>query len=135
VNSDIVVVDSSVFVAVFKGEPDSTILIERAMSFKRRVTSAATWFESIMVCEGASKKEGGGTRFEQIMAALGIEITPFTPEQARLAFNAFKRFGKGRGAKASLNFGDCFAYDLAKELQAPLLYKGDDFAHTDLQPA
>ncbi|MGA8652654.1 MAG: type II toxin-antitoxin system VapC family toxin [Xanthobacteraceae bacterium] len=134
-NADIVVVDSSVFVAVFKDEPDSTILIERAMSFKRRVTSAATWFESIMVCEGASKKEGGGLRFERIVAALGTEITPFTPEQARLAFDAFKRFGKGRGTKASLNFGDCFAYALAKELQAPLLYRGNDFAHTDLQPA
>ena len=88
-----------------------------------------------MVCEGASKKEGGGLRFERIVAALGTEITPFTPEQARLAFDAFKRFGKGRGTKASLNFGDCFAYALAKELQAPLLFRGNDFAHTDLQPA
>jgi ribonuclease VapC len=62
-------------------------------------------------------------------------VISFTLEQARLAFDAFKRFGKGRGTKASLNFGDCFAYALAKELQAPLLYKGNDFAHTDLQPA
>jgi ribonuclease VapC len=66
---------------------------------------------------------------------LGIEVISFTPEQARLAFEAFKRFGKGRGAKASLNYGDCFAYALAKELGAPLLFKGNDFAQTDLARA
>jgi len=135
VTSDTVIVDSSVFVAIFKAEPDSTILVERAMSFRRRVTSAATWLESVIVCEGSARKDGGGARLEQIVAALGVEVTPFTPEQAQLAFDAFKRFGKGRGTKASLNFGDCFAYALAKELQAPLLYKGGDFAHTDLQSA
>jgi ribonuclease VapC len=135
VSSEVVVIDSSVFVAIFKSEPDSTLLTERATSFKRRVTSAATWLESIMVCEGTSKKEGGGARLEQIVAALDVEIAPFTPEQARFAFDAFKRFGKGRSSKSSLNFGDCFAYALAKELQAPLLFKGNDFAHTDLQRA
>jgi ribonuclease VapC len=135
VTADTVVVDCSVFVAIFKGEPDSSILTERSMSFGRRVTSAATWLEAMMVCEGSAKKEGGGANLKRIVAALGVEILPFTVEQARLAFDAFKRFGKGRGTKASLNFGDCFAYALAKELQAPLLYKGTDFAHTDLQPA
>jgi ribonuclease VapC len=135
VTSDTVVVDSSVFVAIFRGEPDSTILAERAMSFRRRVTSAASWLESVIVCEGSARREGGGARFEQIVAALGVEVAPFTPAQTRLAFDAFKRFGKGRGMKASLNFGDCFAYAPAKELRAPLLYKGGDFAHTDLRPA
>jgi ribonuclease VapC len=66
---------------------------------------------------------------------IGVQIIPFTFEQARLALDAFKRFGKGRGAKASLNYGDCFAYALAKELDAPLLFKGKDFAATDLRPA
>jgi ribonuclease VapC len=135
VSSEAVVIDSSAFVAIFKGEPDSTLLTERAISFKRRVTSATTWLESIMVCEGTGKKEGGGARLEQIVAALDVEIVPFTLEQARFAFDAFKRFGKGRSSKSSLNFGDCFAYALAKELQAPLLFKGNDFAHTDLQRA
>jgi ribonuclease VapC len=135
VSSSTVVVDSSVIVAIFKDEPDSTFLAERALSFERRAMSAATWFESIMVCEGSGRKEGGGDRFERIVTALAVEIVPFTPEQARLAFEAFKRFGKGRGSKAALNFGDCFAYALAKELQAPLLYQGNDFAHTDLPKA
>ena len=62
----------------------------------------------------------------------GVEVVPFTAEQARIAFDAFKRFGKGRGAQAALNYGDCFAYALAKELGAPLLFKGGDFAQTDI---
>lgn len=132
-NADTVVLDSSVFVAIFRGEADGARLTERAISYKRRVMSAATWLESAMVCEGA-KDQGGGDRFERIVVSLGVEIVPFTPEQARLALAAFKRFGKGRGAKASLNFGDCFAYALAKELAAPLLFKGTDFARTDIQP-
>ncbi len=96
--------------------------------------SAATWLESATVCEGAIK-QGGGIRFERIVAFLRVEVLPFTPEQARLALEAFKRFGKGRSAKASLNFGDCFVYAVAKELQAPVLFKGNDFVHTDLTPA
>ena len=90
--------------------------------------------ESAMVCESASQR-GGGADFAEIVADLGVEILPFTPEQARVGIEAFKRFGKGRGAKASLNFGDCFAYAVAKELEAPLLFKGNDFAQTDIQPA
>ena len=77
----------------------------------------------------------GETDFVGIVSDLGIEIIPLSLEQASLAFEAFKRFGKGRGAKASLNFGDCFAYALAKELEAPLLFKGNDFAHTDIVSA
>ncbi len=133
-NDDTVVLDSSIFVAIFRGEADSARLTERAMSYKRRVISAATWLESAMVCEGAIK-EGGGARFAEIVASLGIEIVPFTFEHARLALEAFKRFGKGRGAKAALNYGDCFVYALAQQLAAPLLFKGGDFALTDIAPA
>lgn len=133
-NGGAVVIDSSVFVALFKGEADTDDLTERIFLYRRRVASAATWFESAMVCEGAVKS-GGGVRFERIAASLGLEIVPFTLDHARLALEAFKRFGKGRGSKASLNFGDCFAYALAKELGVPLLFKGGDFASTDIQPA
>jgi ribonuclease VapC len=134
VNKDTVVIDSSVLVAIFKGEPDTTELTERTYEYDKRVMSTATWLESAMVCEGAVDA-GGEARFERIVASLGIEVVPFTPEQARLALEAFRRFGKGRGAKASLNFGDCFVYALAKELQAPLLFKGNDFAQTDIAVA
>jgi ribonuclease VapC len=129
-----VVVDSSIFVAIFKNEPDAAALAARALRYKRKVTSAATWLEAAMVCEGAVK-EGGGIRFERIAESIDVEVAPFTLEQARLALDAFRRFGKGRSAKASLNYGDCFVYALAKELRAPLLFKGNDFAQTDVDPA
>jgi ribonuclease VapC len=133
VNGDTIVVDSSALVAIFKGESDSILLTERIFSFGRRVMSAATWLESAMVCESAQRQ--GAADFAEIVIDLGVEIIPFTPGQAQLALDAFKRFGKGRSAKASLNFGDCFVYALAKELDAPLLFRGSDFAQTDIQPA
>ncbi len=132
--SDTVVIDSSVCVAIFKGEAETVTFTDRAYSYRRRVMSAATWLEAAIVCEG-SPKEGGAAHLERILASLGIEVVPFTAEQARLAFDAFKRFGKGRGAKAALNYGDCFVYALAKELGAPLLFKGGDFAQTDILAA
>lgn len=130
----LVVVDSSAIVAVFRGEPDAASLFERALSYKRRIMSASTWLECAMVCEGKIE-QGGGDRFDGIVAALALEVVPFTPEQALVAREAFKRYGKGRRAKASLSFGDCFAYALAKDLGAPLLFKGNDFAQTDIPAA
>jgi ribonuclease VapC len=134
VTEEVVIIDSSVFVAIFKNENEADRLVERASAYKRKLTSAATWLESAIVCERAAK-HSGGDRFERIFELLGVEIAPFTAEQARLALDAFKRFGKGRGGKASLNFGDCFVYALAKEVGARVLFKGDDFAQTDLQSA
>lgn len=130
---DTVVIDSSVVVAIYTGEKDSIRLTERIVSYERRMMSAATWLESAIVCESASP--GGEADFAAMIRDLGLEIIPFTLEQARMAFEAFKRFGKGRGAKASLNYGDCFVYALAKELGAPILFKGHDFAQTDIKPA
>jgi ribonuclease VapC len=133
VNADTIVIDASALVAIFRSEVDSAQLVERIASYRTRVLSATTWLEAAMVCESASEREGGGADFDALIQELGIDVISFTPEQARLAFAAFRRFGKGRGSKAGLNFGDCFAYALAKDMQAPLLFKGDDFTHTDLQ--
>jgi ribonuclease VapC len=133
VNADTIVIDASALVAIFRSEADSAELVERIASYRTKVLSATTWLEAAMVCESASQREGGGADFDLLVQELSIDVISFTPEQARLAFAAFRRFGKGRGSKAGLNFGDCFAYALAKELQAPLLFKGDDFAHTDLE--
>jgi ribonuclease VapC len=133
VNSDTVVIDSSVCVAIFKGEAETSSLIERTFAYKRRIMSAATWLESAIVCESAVK-EGGGAHFERLLAVLGVEVVPVTAEQVRIALEGFKRFGKGRGAPASLNYGDCFVYALAKELGVPVLFKGNDFAQTDIEP-
>ena len=134
-SSDTVVVDASVLVAIFKSEADGIRLAERLVSYKRKVISAATWLEAAMVCKSASDKPGGEADFHRLIADLDVEVMAFTPEHARLAFDAFKRFGKGRRIKAGLNSGDCFVYALAKEMDAPLLFKGNDFAQTDLQPA
>ena len=80
------------------------------------------------------KKQDGGELFDEIAGALKLEIVPVTAEQAKIAREAYRRFGKGRH-KARLTFGDCFAYAAAKELGAPLLFKGNDFVETDLERA
>jgi ribonuclease VapC len=72
---------------------------------------------------------------QELMDSLRIETTPFTQTLADLAVDAFMRYGKGRSHPAKLNFGDCMAYALAKSLNAPLLYKGGDFALTDVKSA
>lgn len=134
-NDSTVVIDSSIMVAILKNESDSQRLFERIIAYKRRIISAPTWLEAAVVCESAASQSGAAERFERMISQLGIEIIPFSAQQAKLALEAFKRFGKGRGAKASLNYGDCFVYALAKELGAPVLFKGDDFAQTDIKPA
>jgi len=79
-------------------------------------------------------KPGAGGRFEAFLRSASVIIEPFTIEQARIARQAFLDFGKGRHP-AGLNFGDCFAYALAKAMREPLLFKGEDFRKTDLVPA
>ena len=82
-----------------------------------------------------SKKEAVGiNHVEDLVAQFEIQAVPFTPGMAHLAADAFHRFGRGRH-KAALNYGDCMSYALAKSLDAPLLYKGNDFALTDLRNA
>jgi ribonuclease VapC len=72
---------------------------------------------------------------DYLIADMGIVIEPVTEQQARIAREAYRDFGRGSGHRAKLNFGDCFAYALAKALNEPLLYKGTDFSHTDVMPA
>lgn len=74
-------------------------------------------------------------RYDQFIHEAGIRIEPVTAEQARIAREAYRDYGKGSGHKAGLSFGDCFAYALAKDTDEPLLFKGDDLVHTDIGPA
>jgi ribonuclease VapC len=129
-----VVVDSSAIVAIFRKEADAREIVVRLSGYRRRVISAATWLEAAMVCEG-KEDLGGGAHFDRIVAAFALDIVPVDAEQVGIGREAFIRFGKGRHAKASLSYGDCFAYALAKHLGVPLLFKGNDFAHTDIEPA
>ena len=96
--------------------------------------SAATYLESCIVVDGY-RDAILRARFDAILEETAVEIVPFTAEHANVARQAYRDFGKGSGHRANLNFGDCFAYALARVKREPLLYKGDDFVHTDLRSA
>ena len=85
---------------VFRGEAEAPRLVECAISYERRVMPSATRRECAIFYEG-KREQGGGARFDRIIASLQVEILPFTPDQARLAREAFKQFGKSRAAKAA----------------------------------
>jgi ribonuclease VapC len=94
--------------------------------------SAASYVELMIIA--LSRALAGRAEVEEMLKDAQIELVPVSIDHARFAVAAFDRFGKGRHA-AKLNFGDCFAYALAKERGEPLLFKGEDFARTDLVPA
>jgi ribonuclease VapC len=138
----VIVVDSSAIIAILQDEPESAAFLDRLLEAERSVLSAATWFEASMVWQGKQEDVGQSATFDELIDELGFEIVPLTAEHARIARDAFKRYGKGRGPARGeagkhpkLNFGDCFAYALAKALDAPLLFKGGDFALTDVKRA
>jgi ribonuclease VapC len=81
------------------------------------------------------KTGGSDAQIDAFLTEMNIGIAAFTADQARIARDAHARFGKGSGHPAQLNFGDCFSYALAQALDAPLLFKGADFSHTDIRPA
>ncbi|MEI9850183.1 MAG: type II toxin-antitoxin system VapC family toxin [Sphingomonas sp.] len=126
-----IVVDTSALVAIFLREPDALLYEEAIADASRAVVGSATAFEFVLV---AFRKKGSGAIAEArtLLAAPAFEHAPCTPDHVVLAADALKRFG---GRPARLNFGDCLAYATAKSLGAPLLYKGDDFRHTDIGSA
>ncbi len=93
--------------------------------------SAANYLEAGIVID-RERNPALSAKLDAVIAELGIEIAPVTSEQARIARQAYRDFGKGSGHPARLNFGDCFAYALAMERGEALLSKGDDFAHAGL---
>ena len=99
-----------------------------------RRLSAANFVKAAIVIDG-SRDPIASRRFDELLKEAAIVVEPVTEAQARIAREAFRDFGKGSGHPAELNFGDCFAYALAKASGEPLLFKGDDFSHTDLVPA
>lgn len=93
--------------------------------------SAGTYLEVAIVIDRA-RDPLVSRRLDEILAESACSIEPVTETQVRIARDAYRDFGKGSGHRAGLNFGDCFAYALARELGEPLLFKGDDFIHTDI---
>ena len=127
------IVDSSALLAVFRKEPEARRISDAILSSGGCWISSGNLLESAMVAEGR-QGDAAAAEFDDLIAELEIEVLPFTAEQAMLAREAFRRFGKGRDP-ARLNFGDCMAYALAKDRGEPLLFKGDDFSKTDIEPA
>ena len=127
------VIDTSAIAAILFDEPESDAFDKLIAADPVCLVSAVSRVEAAFVVEGR-KREAGRERLERFFRLTEAEIVVVTPEQVDLAIEAFRRFGKGRH-KAGLNIGDCFAYALAKATGEPLLYKGGDFAHTDVVSA
>jgi ribonuclease VapC len=124
------VIDTSAIVAIALNEPDAAELEVRIADDPVRLISAAIVLEATIVLE-TRLGDAGGREFDLWLLKIGAEIVPVDAEQADAARRAWRRFGKGRHA-AALNYGDCFSYVLALTRGEPLLFKGEDFAKTDV---
>jgi ribonuclease VapC len=127
------VIDTSAIVAILSDEPERRTFNEAIEDEPNCVISAVTFVEASMVIE-SSRGYDGLRDFDLFLATAGIRIVPVDEEQAGVAREAFRRYGKGRHP-ASLNFGDCFTYALAKATGRKLLFKGNDFSRTDILAA
>ena len=125
------VIDTSAIVAIVINEPDAPRIEVQIADDPIRLISAATVLEATMVIE-TRLGDAGGREFDLWLLKIGAEIVPADADQVDAARRAWRRYGKGRHA-AALNYGDCFSYALAMTRGEPLLFKGDDFAKTDIK--
>ena len=127
------ILDSSVLIALIMGEPGSEDLLAKMRAAPPAGIGAPTVVETAAVL---SRRLQGDPlpMLNELLRAMDVEVIPFTERHARVAVDAFMRFGKGRH-RAALNFGDCLAYAVASIANQPLLYVGDDYAQTDLASA
>jgi ribonuclease VapC len=129
-----VIVDLSALVAILRNEDDAARFANALANAGTAAMSAVNWVEAAVVVDSA-RDPVASRRFDELINASEIEVVPVTAAQAALARQAYRDFGRGSGSPAQLNFGDCFAYALATEAREPLLFKGDDFGHTDITAA
>lgn len=128
------IVDTSAIVAILKDEAEG-IAFSKALDSAAIVRiSAASYFESSIVID-KYRDPVLSAELDELIEEAKIVIEPVTEEQARIARHAYRDYGRGSGHPANLNFGDCFSYALARVKREPILFKGDDFVHTDLRPA
>ena len=125
------IVDSSAVIAILRDEADAPKFAAALVDADGASMSAANWLEAAVVVDSAGDPVAS-RRYDELIRASSIEIVPVTAAQAEIARQAYRDFGRGSGSQAQLNFGDCFAYALATALHEPLLYKGDEFRHTDV---
>jgi ribonuclease VapC len=125
------VIDTSALVAIFLGELERESFLDAILESGSRSVSAANVLETGIVLE-AKRGEAAGREFDLFVVRAGLRVVPVDDEQVEVARSAWRSFGKGRHP-AGLNFGDCFAYALAKSSGEPLLAKGEDFLLTDIE--
>ena len=129
-------VDASAFCAIFLDEVDGPAFERRLAASEQSWTSAVAVWETVRAVAKETERDvaAAGQRVTRYLVGSDIRILPIGEAEQALALEVFDRFGKGRHA-AQLNMGDCFAYACAKSLGQPLLFKGDDFSRTDIEPA
>ena len=125
------IIDTSAIIAILRDEPEAMSCAQAIANATIRRVSAVNFVESAVVID-ASRDPIATRRFDDFIREAGISIDAVTKVQAQIARDAYRDFGRGSGHPAKLNFGDCFAYALAKESGEPLLFKGGDFTHTDI---
>ena len=128
------IIDTSALVAILRGEPERTSFADAIARDPFPRISAATYLEVGVVVDGR-RNPMLSRLVDSVIAEGDISIEPVTARQALIARAAYRDFGRGSGHPARLNFGDCFSYALAKDTGEELLFKGDDFIHTDIRPA
>jgi ribonuclease VapC len=127
----VIAVDSSAIIAILRGEADADDLLRHLVNAESACLSALSLLEISMVLAGRTGDDAIWADLDGLIAIAAIEIVAFDNTQMLIARDAFLRFGKSRH-KAALNLGDCVSYALAKSRDVALLYKGDDFAETDI---
>ncbi len=128
------IVDTSALIAILRDEPEAAACAEAIQAAPLRRMSAANFLEAAIVIDG-SRDPVAIRRLDDLIKEAELVIEAVTEVQARIARKAYRDFGRGSGHPARLNFGDCFAYALARATGEPLLFKGDEFLHTDIMPA
>jgi ribonuclease VapC len=128
------IIDASALIAILRDEPEARTFAKAIAGTNIRRVSAVNYVEAAAVID-ASRNPVASRRFDDLLREAQLIIETVTEAQARIAREAYRDFGKGSGHPAGLNFGDCFAYALAKATGEPILFKGDDFSRTDLSPA
>jgi ribonuclease VapC len=129
-----VIIDTSALLAILRAEPDALEYAQALAGASIRRISAANYVEAASVID-AGHDPVASRRFDELLREAQCVIEPVTEAQARLAREAYRDFGRGTSHPAKLNFGDCFAYALAKAMNEPLLFKGNDFKYTDVTSA
>jgi len=129
-----VIVDSSALIAILAGEPDAEELNDVLSCAVRPALSVANYLEAAIVLDRHPARRAG-EKLDRYLVTGQVELADVTESQARIARSAYRNFGWGTGHPAGLNFGDCFAYALAIDRDESLLYKDNDFKHTDVRSA